>query len=395
MIYFYIVFIALIFAEIIKGLSTNGTPPVLQKYPWQLNLAWFMWKNILYIRIILLAVLLLLVWQMSLPAQSSIIIDSVIFTTIWASIYWLFNLFWIGKYKFAPLNNPTFARAAQNEIPQSVQVIGLNRDGVQKSYPVSMLFYHHQLSDTIGSQPIWVTYCGLCRSGRVYDRCIDGQALEFTLVGAITYNAIFQDHQSGSWWRQETGEAVNGPFSGIELKDIPMEQMTLAHWLAQYPDSEILQYHPQYQKKYDFLTSLMNYQASLPRWHRQKTPPLVIGLEINGHSKAYDWDALKKRRMVMDAVGDNHLLLISSEDGSSPFAYDRAIDAAILQFEINGDQLTDTNTRSTWNIFGYCIEGQLQGTQLRGVQIYQQFIRAWASFHPHSTYYDFLSSNDK
>jgi len=159
--------------------------------------------------------------------------------------------------------------------------------------------------------------------------------------------------------------------------------------LAKHPDSKVLQYDPTYQKKYDFLTSLMNYEVSFPGWMRQETPRLVIGLEIDGESKAYDWETLQKKRMVMDMVGGKHLMILSSADGTSPFAYERTVDGKNLKFELDGNVLTDTNTQSTWNLFGKCTAGKLEGKQLSSIQNYQQFIRAWASFHPDSTYYQF------
>jgi len=386
---FFIVFILLILVELIKGLSANGTPPVLQKYPWQLDLAHFMWSNIKYFRIILIAILALLVWNMSAGERSAILIPSIILAALWGGIYWLFNLYWVGKHKFDPLKNPTFRSADENKVQLTQQVMGVNWKGVQKAYPVSMLFYHHQVPDTVGNHPVWATYCGLCRSGRVYDRLVDGQALDFGLVGAITFNAVFKDLQTGSWWRQETGEAVKGKHTGKVLEDVPMEQMSLENWLAKHPDSKVLQYDPTYQKKYDFLTSLMNYEVSFPGWMRQETPRLVIGLEIDGESKAYDWETLQKKRMVMDMVGGKHLMILSSADGTSPFAYERTVDGKNLKFELDGDVLTDTNTQSTWNLFGKCTAGKLEGKQLSSIQNYQQFIRAWASFHPDSTYYQF------
>ena len=386
---FYIVFTLLILAELTKGLSANGTPPVLQKYPWQLDLAHFMWSNILYFRILLVAILAFLVWSMSPAERSGVLIPSIILGAIWGFIYWVFNLFWVGKYKFDPLKNPTFKTSGDNKIPLTQQVMGVNWKGVQKAYPVSMIFYHHQVPDTIGNHPVWATYCGLCRSGRVYDRMIDGQTLDFGLVGAITFNAVFKDLQTGSWWRQETGEAVKGPQSGKLLEDVPMEQMSLENWLAKHPDSLVLQYDPTYQKKYDFLTSLMNYEISFPGWMRQETPRLIVGVAIDGESKAYDWETLQKRRMVMDTVGGNPLMVLSSTDGTSPFVYERTVDGETLNFEIDGDTLTDINTQSTWDMFGRCTAGKLQGKELSSVQNYQQFIRAWASFHPESTYYQF------
>jgi hypothetical protein len=168
-----------------------------------------------------------------------------------------------------------------------------------------------------------------------------------------------------------------------------MEQMSLENWLTKHPASQVLQYDPAYQKKYDFLTSLMNYEVSFPGWMRQDTPRLIIGLEIDGQSKAYDWETLQKRRMAQDTVANNPLLLLSSEDGTSPFVYHRTVDGEVLEFEFDDNKLWDINTQSAWNIFGHCTEGKLQGKQLDSVQIYQQFIRAWASFHPESTYYNF------
>lgn len=386
---FYLVFVALILSEFVKGLSANGTPPVLQKYPWQLDLAYVMWSNIKYIRVILVSILIFLIWKMTSAERSSILIGGILLTVLWAFIYWLFNLHWVGKYKFDILKNPKFKNASENKVALSEQIMGVDLNGVQKAYPVSMIFYHHQLSDTFGHHPVCVTYCGMCRSGRVYDSLIDGEALHFSLVGAVTFNAILRDSKTKSWWRQETGEAVKGKLKGTQLKDVSMEQMSLENWLAKHPRSDVLQYDPNYQNKYDFLKKLMNYEASFPAWFRQETPPLVIGVAIDNHSKAYDWKELQNKRIVQDTVGDKSLLLLSSEDGTSPFVYDRKIDDEILDFELNGDSLTDINSKSTWNLYGHCTEGKWKGKKLSVVQNYQQFIRAWVSFHPDTTFYDF------
>ncbi len=49
--YFLMTFAALAALELIKGLSANGTPPVLQRFSWQMDLAHFMWSSILFFRI--------------------------------------------------------------------------------------------------------------------------------------------------------------------------------------------------------------------------------------------------------------------------------------------------------------------------------------------------------
>ena len=63
---FFCLFVALILAEFIKGLSANGTPPILQSYPWQMDLAYFMWTNIGKFRIVLVIALGLVATQLTI-----------------------------------------------------------------------------------------------------------------------------------------------------------------------------------------------------------------------------------------------------------------------------------------------------------------------------------------
>lgn len=388
---FFTTFFALILAELLKGLSANGTPPILQDYDWQLDLAYFMWSNILYIRIILGALLIYLLWKMSTNKRLSIftIISSVLLLGLWIAIYWFFNHHYNGASKFHLLKNPNFVSATENKIPNSLQVIGLDINGKQKAYPLNMMVYHHQIPDVLGDQSIWLTYCGLCRSGRVYDKVVDGTDLDFEIVGAITYNAVFKDIQTGSWWQQETGEAVKGKLKGQVMKDFPMEQMSLENWLALHPNSQILQYEPKFQEKYNFIEKVFLNDEKGPEWRGHERPAVIVGVTIDGNTKAYDWEALQSQRMVLDQIGNNHVMVLSSADGSSPFVYNRLVNGNVLDFEISGDTMKDLTKQSTWNIFGQCTEGELAGTQLEKIQLYQQNIRSWKEFHPESTYYKF------
>jgi len=274
----------------------------------------------------------------------------------------------------------------------SAQVLGIEYNGVTKAYPAVMAYHHHTIADSITDMPISMTYCGLCRSGRIYDVTVDGQALDLRLVGAVNYNAVLRDTHTGTWWRQETGEAAKGHHKGKVLKDMPMEQMSLEHWLEKHPDSLILQYDPQYQHIYNFLTKLLKYETTKPGWTMQKEPPTIIGLEINGEARAYDWNELKRRKLVMDTFANTDLLLISSEDEASPFTYNRTLNGEILEFSINGNELTDSKTGSKWNIFGQCIAGELQGSELKSVHHYQQFVRSWIKFHPDTSFYDYFDA---
>ena len=385
---FIILFLILIIAELIKGLSANGTPPVLQKFSWQMDLAHFMWSGIRTMRI-LLVVALVLVLVLGAGSRTAMLVAAVPLGLLWYGIYWVFNKFWVGKYKFLPIRQKVFVSADDNKIDPATQIIGVDHGGVQKAFPVPMLFYHHQIADEIAGKPIWATYCGLCRSGRVYDIEVDGRGLTFGLVGAISFNAVFRDDQTGSWWRQETGEAAKGPMQGRQLDDIPFEQMSLGNWLAKHPESLVLQHDPDFVGKYTFLGKLLNYEASLPGWHRQETPPLIIGVEVDTAARAYDWEELKKQRLVNDVLADVPLLVISDDAGTSAFVYDRSLDGQVLTFEMSDDGMKDTETGSVWDTFGRCTSGPMSGKVLRQRQSYQQFLRAWITFHPETTFHSF------
>lgn len=377
---FFLLFL-LVLVELVKGLSANGTPPLLQKYSWQMDLAYFMWSNIRMMRIVLIAAIIsVLLGEFSWGSLGL----TLALGSFWAGIYYVFNHYWVGRVKFQPIGQMVFKGESENEIAADIQVMGVDLGGEQKAYPVPMLFYHHQISDTVGDQPVWATYCGLCRSGRIYDRQVEGQALTFTLVGAITFNAVFRDHQTGTWWRQETGEAAKGPMAGKILSDVWVEQMSLKNWLDKHPDSLILQHDPTFAKKYGFLAKLMAYEASLPGWHRQDSPPLIIGVEVEGAARAYDFEQLKKRYLVNDTLNGTALLVLSDGVGSG-FVYEREGH----EFELTEDGVKDTATGSTWDLFGRCVKGKLKGQALTQVQSRQQFLRAWIDFHGHTDFYEF------
>lgn len=386
---FFVTLSILVFVELLKGLSANGTPPILQKLSWQMDLAWVMWSNIRAARGIL-AVALVAIW-FAAPAddRSTMIIGAIPLLALWGLIYWVFNHYWVGRVKFLPITQKVFKGAADNAVDPALQVLGIDLNGEQKAFPVNMIFYHHQITDAVGGHPVWVTYCGLCRSGRVYDLKIDGGPRDFTLVGAINFNATFRDNQTGTWWRQETGEAAKGPLQGQQLGDIAFEQMSLENWLTKYPQSTVLQYDPVFAGRYQFLAKLLNYEASLPGWHRQETPPLVIGVEAGGQARAYDWEQVKKRRLVNDTLGAVPLLVLSDTGGSSAFVYDRRLDGQTLEFSRTDQGLTDTATGSIWDDFGRCTAGKLKGKQLAQVQSYRQFLRAWITFHDGTDFYAF------
>ena len=97
--------------------------------------------------------------------------------------------------------------AALNKVQDERLVIGVEANGETKAYPIQFIGYHHQVRDVLGGEPVIVTYCAVCRTGRVFEPIVEGKLDEFRLVGMDHFNAMFEDKSTGSWWRQANGEA--------------------------------------------------------------------------------------------------------------------------------------------------------------------------------------------
>jgi hypothetical protein len=148
-----------------------------------------------------------------------------------AGVFYLFNFQLEADKMFYQPNKIVFAEKEKNKMGLDKLVMGVEIQGRAKAYPIQLVGYHHQVRDTLAGQPIMVTYCTVCRSGRVYSPQTGGRFDQFRLVGMDHFNALFEDATTHSWWQQATGKAVVGPLKGSSLPEIPSQQMRLSAWL--------------------------------------------------------------------------------------------------------------------------------------------------------------------
>ncbi|RPD51186.1 DUF3179 domain-containing (seleno)protein [Paracnuella aquatica] len=312
---------------------------------------------------------------------------------IYALAFYLFNFrFQADKMFYQPQTKVMAARAA-NKVALDKLVIGVHIGNEAKAYPVQLIGYHHQVRDTVGGTPVMVTYCTVCRTGRVFSPEVDGKPENFRLVGMDHFNAMFEDQRTGSWWRQSTGEAVAGPLKGSKLYEFPSRQMTLRAWLNENSSSLVLQPDAAFTKDYDDLALFDNgtIKSSLERrdsasW---KEKSWVIGVKHKDEVKAYDWNQLQQSSMIQDSLPGLPLLLVMNSDSNSFHAWNRSLKGRVLQFAKMpaSGTLQDVNTGSVWTPNGYCMEGVLKGERLEPVQAYQEFWHSWKQFQPQTAQY--------
>jgi len=271
-------------------------------------------------------------------------------------------------------------------------VIGVVSNHEAKAYPIQLIGYHHQVRDTVGNTPIMVTYCTVCRTGRVFSPVVNGKPETFRLVGMDHFNAMFEDATTESWWQQATGIAVAGDLKGKALQEIPSTQSTLESWLVRYPDSKILQPDTIYNKHYKSLKDFDNGTTDDDLEKRDsaswKFKSWVIGIQHKGNSKAYDWNELATEKLIQDSMPGLPLMITLENDTATFHVLNRNINGNVLQFKQQPDgKLADLQTASVWQEDGLCIQGSYNGQRLTNVQASQEFWHSWQSFHPNSMVY--------
>jgi hypothetical protein len=267
-----------------------------------------------------------------------------------------------------------------NQVDENSVVVGVERDGEAKAWPIRFILYHHQVQDTIGGKPILVTYCNVCRTGRVFEPIVGGQHETFRLVGMDTFNAMFEDTSTGSWWRQATGTAVTGPLKGTSLTEVNSVQLTLRQFLALHPNALVMQPDPTFVSNYDTEGRFERGESrgDLTRTDRGSwnDKSWVIGIERGAESKAYDWNELKARHVINDRVGGTPIVLALSEDGQGFAAFERPAD--VPAFAVAGPVLV-ANGRS-YDFSGNDVTGA--AAALTPIAASQEFWHSWLAFHP-------------
>jgi hypothetical protein len=280
----------------------------------------------------------------------------------------------------------TLKNATENKVGKERLVIGVEVNGQTRAYPIQYIGYHHQVRDTLGGKPIIVTYCTVCRTGRVFEPLVNNQVETFRLVGMDHFNAMFEDKTTGSWWRQANGEAIVGKLKGQTLPELAITQISLDKWLVLHPNSLVMQPDVKFQEEYD---SLSNYESGKRKGKLTKRDSTawkekawVVGVEVNGSTKAYDWNQLKKQRIINDLIDNQPLVIVLASDDKSFMALRRATSEQKLV--IKNDSIYD-GKGNVYNLLG---KAQKSGApDLVKVNAYQEYWHSWQTFHPDTKQY--------
>ncbi len=200
----------------------------------------------------------------------------------------------IEEFAISAITDPAFASDWQSHdiseeyhvdrgpgLSDDAVVVGLARGSGPRAYPVSVLWSHEIVNDTL-DVPVLVTYCSICRSGMVAERRVHGRPTTFGVSGQLwrppdlqarvaveenrTFgavrsrperasnatevssptevrvrgNLVMYDELTGSFWSQLLAEAICGPQAGHSLTVLPAERTTWGEWRQDHPETVVL-----------------------------------------------------------------------------------------------------------------------------------------------------------
>jgi hypothetical protein len=277
---------------------------------------------------------------------------------------------------------------------------------------------------------------------------VNGRALHFYLAGINNQNFLMRDKETGTWWQQITGKAIYGPLRGASLDLVPYDELTFGQWKSEVSDGQVLAEVPKYAKKYE-----SNWEPDIAKLPvvisfpgtELKSRDVVVGLELDGVSRAYPWETLLKQSPVVDHVAGTPLLVAVAPDRKSFRVFVSRIDGKDAEFFLKGETedttdsakssaqkadppsatparastgnmpavagatsaraaesaqpspksdspaklwlLLDTTTASEWNFQGCAVSGPAQGKCLDRVPALKDYWFDWRNYHPNTMIY--------
>lgn len=310
------------------------------------------------------------------------------------------------------INDPQFVSPgeAANWIKPQEPVISVVVNNEARAYPLQILIWHEMVNDRIGDVPLLVTFCPLCYSALVFDRRAAGREFQFGVSGFLrNSDMVMFDRESESLWQQFTAEAIVGDLTGAKLEPVPSQIISFKQFSAAYPKGHVLSRETGYHRSYgrnpyegydDISRRPFLYRGKIDS--RLAPMEKIIGLTVNGTSKAYPSSITRKRRVIQDMI-EGHPVIIFHADGAvsaldqseistsrqvgSIGVYDPRVDGQLLSFAFKDGQFVDSETGSEWDITGRAIRGKMEGRALTPLAHGYYFAFAWFAFKPDSQLY--------
>ena len=186
-----------------------------------------------------------------------------------------------------------FESASASKLDKGEMVLTVRYGSDARAYPIREMAYHHVLNDVVGRRPggghllnALSHRSGVDANGKrqslAFLSCRNQQP-EFPDARQRNRHLVAADHR----------QSHLRPVEGAALELVLSDELTFGEWKSEVPDGKVLREVPKYGKEYD-----SNWEpevAKLPvvisfPGTELKSRDVVVGLELDGASRAYPWD---------------------------------------------------------------------------------------------------------
>ncbi len=211
-----------------------------------------------------------------------------------------------GKDGIPSLTAPPFVDADAADLRPADRVAGVVIGGQARAYPLNILVWHEIVNDSLGGEPIAVTYCPLCDSVAAFDRRTPCGVKEFGVSGMLYNSNVLMFDRGGKpegLWSQLKAQAVSGPQAGQTLRTLPVELTTWADWHARHPETKVLSTKTGHTRDYKINPYVRYFDRpglvfpARPKSDRLPEKEKILGVwAADGTAKAYRISAFADRR---------------------------------------------------------------------------------------------------
>ncbi len=245
------------------------------------------------------------------------------------------------------LEQPAHVPAAAAKLADDEPVFAAEVGGEAHAWPLGVLSWHEMLNDSLGGEPVTLSFCTLCRSAVLYrGRLPSGDETTFGTSGLLyRSNKLMFDRRTLTLWSNLTGEAVLGPLAAGEpqpgapaagaqppaLEMLPLVLTTWGAWRTLHPQTTVMLGDSSVARRYgyDYRPGAADARRAgvsfpVPRADTRLPPKdEVWGLRLGGRAKAYALQPLLAAGLVNDAIGDEPVVLIADAESGAVRAYRR------------------------------------------------------------------------
>jgi len=128
---------------------------------------------------------------------------------------------------------------AEEETNPAKRVLGLSYRGHHRAYPLEVFLPPRAVNDNIRQQEVVVFHDPVRGVSSAFFRMVMGEAIQFS--GTVE-GTVADDLTTITRWDLDSGKAVGGNLTGMELIPLPVVTTSLEEWTSTHPDTDIYQH---------------------------------------------------------------------------------------------------------------------------------------------------------